>query len=135
MKDGWNFIELLVLMAFLAIFLSIAFPISKRWIDGIIVHSEIQKIVAFVRYTKYLSDNLKDKVMISFSKDIKIVSSKVSEEKGHLTFVNVGGCQSFAFSNGIPYVSGTMKVYFRGSKIATITVMPVTGLIKVEERW
>ncbi len=135
MKSGWNFVELLVLMAFLAIFLSIVFPISKRWIDGMIVHSEIQKIVAFVRYTKYLSHNLKDKVTVNFSKDIKILNSNVSEEKGHLSFVNVAGCQSFAFSDGVPYVSGTMKVYFRGSKIATITVMPVTGLIKVEERW
>ncbi len=135
MKSGWSFVELLVLMVFLSIFLSIIFPISKRWIDGMIVHSEIKKIVSFVRYTKYLSYTLKDRVTIDFSTGIKILNSKISKEKGNLSFVNVGRCQTFSFSDGVPYVSGTMKVYFRGSKIATITVMPVTGLIKVEEGW
>ena len=135
MKSGWSFVELLVLMVFLSILLSIIFPVSKKWIDGMIVHSEIQKIVSFVRYTKYLSYGLEDKVKIEFSKDIKIITSCESKEKGRLSFVDVNGCQSFAFSKGVPYISGTMKVYFRGSKIATITVMPVTGLIKVEEGW
>ncbi|MGC8683367.1 pilus assembly FimT family protein [Athalassotoga sp.] len=135
MKSGWSFVELLVLMVFLSILLSIIFPVSKKWIDGMIVHSEIQKIVSFVRYTKYLSYGLEDKVKIEFSKDIKIITSYGSKEKGRLSFVDVNGCQSFAFSKGVPYISGTMKVYFRGSKIATITVMPVTGLIKVEEGW
>jgi Tfp pilus assembly protein FimT len=135
MKNGWSFVELLVLMVFLSILFSIIFPISKRWIDGMIVHSEIQKIVSFVRYTKYLSYGLKEGVTIDFSKSIKIITSNGSKEKGQLSFVDVNGCQSFAFSKGVPYISGTMKVYFKGSRIATITVMPVTGLIKVEERW
>lgn len=135
MKNGWNFIELLILMVFLSILFSIIFPISKRWIDGVIVHSEIQKIVSSLRYVKYLSYDSKGKVTINFSKTINVVTSIGSKEKGQLSFIDVGGCSSFAFSKGVPYVSGTMKVYFRGSRIATITVMPVTGLITVEERW
>lgn len=140
MKNGWGMMGLIFLIFFLSIIFSIIFPISKQWIDKMIVNSEIKEITSSIRYAKYLSYAFKDKVIIDFSKGIRIKTPNETKEKGKLSLINVKFFDTkdhdyFAFSRGIPYESGKMIVYFRGTKIATITLMPITGLIKVEQRW
>lgn len=140
MKNGWGIIDLIFLILFLSIIFSVIFPVSKRWIDKILVDSEIKEITSSIRYAKYLSYAFKDKVIVNLSKSIMIKTPNEIKEKGKLSLINVkffGNKDQgyFAFSHGIPYESGKMAIYFRGTKIATVTVMPITGLIKVEQRW
>ncbi len=135
MRSGWTFIEIIVLLVFLSVIFSIIFPISKKWMDKTIVYAEIKNVSENVRWAKVFSYILKDKVEIDISQKIKISSKRGIDEKDGPKFIELIGSTHFAFSKGIPYNSGTMKIYFKGTKIGTLTVLPVTGLINVELGW
>ncbi|BBJ28296.1 hypothetical protein ATHSA_1203 [Athalassotoga saccharophila] len=142
---GYTLVELIILILILSLLLSIIFPLSKHWIDRIIARAEVNKIVSSIRYAKFLSANLKGKVTVRISKEIKIITPSGYIDKGRLSLIvpktemiYKGSNVDLAFSNGIPYypdLTGKVKIYLRNSQIATVVLRPVTGLVRVEWGW
>jgi Tfp pilus assembly protein FimT len=135
MKNGWTLIDLLILMVFILTLFSVIFPVSKRWIDKVLVFTEVRSVSESLRYAKMPSYTGNNNVEVQLSKSVKIISGKNSYEKEKLSLINFDGIKTVAFAKGVPYISGTVKIYFRGTRVATLTVLPITGLINVEWGW
>lgn len=135
MKNGATLVELMVFIGIVAILLSLAVPVFSDWCYKISVYAEVFKIRSRIRYAKTLSGMNGEHVEVSVSKEVRILSSKREVYRENLNFVTVSGKNTFAFSDGVPYISGTMRLFSKESLFATITVTPVVGRITLLCGW
>lgn len=132
MKKGGTFIELLVYLAIIFSILLIIFPNLKAWMERVESIAEISRIRSSIRYARLLSTLKKNRTDVHILQGkVEVKSDKNVIKMSPISFVRIKGDKYLAFSNGVPYISGTLKFFVGNSFIAEITVTPVIGKINL----
>ncbi len=136
MEEGSTFVELLVYLTIVFLILSFILPNSKVWIERVGSIAEINKIRSSIRYARLLSTLRNNRVDVRISKrSVEVVSDKNIVRTSSIDFVRIEGNKYLAFSNGVPYISGTLRFFVGNSFIAKISITPVIGKINLTWKW
>ncbi len=131
MKRGYSLAEMMVYLALIATFLSFLVPSMEGTKRRLTFLTDIESVEHFIRYARQISamKMCKSAVIVKKGEVVLYVGGKLTKRRR--IFCRVDGNRAFAFSKGIPYVSGKMRLTF-DKKIISLTVLPITGMIKAE---
>ncbi len=133
MKAGHTLIELLVYIAIVSLILSFVFPIFNTMTERTLLYEDVKTMKSMIRYARIVSyfKNCRVDVFLA-TKLVRVMLGKRTL-KAYKLNVDVRGDTHFAFSNGVPYISGETKFSIEGSLPVILTVTPVIGKVNVRK--
>lgn len=132
MWKGSTFVEFLIYMTIAFLIFSLTIPNVRAWMERTGSIAEIKGIKNSIRYARFLSFLKNNKVEVHISqKNLKVMLDKKIVKTSPLNFVKIEGNKCFAFSKGVPYISGTLNFFVNNSFVAKISVTPVIGKINL----
>ncbi len=131
MRKGYSLVELTVYIALIVMFFSLMVPSVEEMRRQLIFSADTESVEHLIRYAREISMIKKMRSVISINDGKICVFANGKKIKSRKLTCKAEGKRIFAFSNGIPYLSGKLFLELANKKIS-ITVYPVTGMIKSE---
>ena len=134
MRVGHMLFELLIYIVIVSITLSLIFPLFNTMIKKALLYEDVKSTKSMIRYARIFSYLRSCKAHVSLtSKRVVVMLNKKAIREYDLKIANVRGNRHFAFSKGVPYISGKIKFSVGGLSPVILTVTPVIGKVNVKK--
>ncbi len=135
MKTGHTLFELLIYIVIVSLILSLIFPRFNTMVKLVLLYEDVKATKSMIRYARIFSYLKSCKVCVFLTNEHVVVKfGKKTLKKYDLKITKIKGDKCFAFSKGIPYISGKTEFSVGDSFPVVLTVTPVVGRINVKKR-
>ncbi len=135
MKTGHTLFELLIYIVIVSLILSLTFPSFNTMIKQVLLYEDVKTTKSMMRYARIFSYLKSCKVRVFLtSEHVVIMLGKKTLKKYDLKITKIKGDKCFAFSRGVPYISGKTEFSVGDSFPVILTVTPVVGRVNVKKR-
>lgn len=135
MRSGHTLFELLIYVVIISITLSLIFPFFDTMNKKALLYEDVKSTKSMIRYARIFSYLRKYKVdVFLISKRVMIMVGRKTLKSYELKIVSVRGNTHFAFSKGVPYISGKVEFSVDGLSPVILSVTPVIGKVNVKKR-
>ena len=114
--------------------LSLIFPLFNTMIKKALLYEDVESIKSMIRYARIFSYLRDCKIHVSLTSGCALVMlDKKAIKEYDLKIANIIGNRHFAFSKGVPYLSGKVEFSVEGLSPVILTVTPVIGKVNVKK--